>query len=172
MMSHLQSSMRVEAGCWLVEEEHLRAAEQGGGEGEPLLLASRQAPDRGAGEVGHPQPACGGGDIGRGGVEAAEGDRATASACSPGQAAGLQHDAHAGAVVGISGGGSVPATRTSPWSGRPKAHGALDRGGLAGAIGAEHGRDPRGGSVPEPVEGTDEAVAAVQVRDGHSRRRG
>ena len=164
---HLEASMRIEAGCGLVEEEHLWAAEQGGGEGEPLLLAARQATDRGAGEVGHPQPARGGGHIGRGGVEAAEVIEQPHRLAPPGQAAGLQHDTHAGAVVGIGGGRIGPRDPDLAPVRAAQAHGALDRGGLAGAIGAEHGRDPRGGSVPgEPVEGTDGAVAAVQVRDG------
>ena len=42
------AGLRVQARRGLVEEEHVRAADEGGGEGDALLLTTREAANRGA----------------------------------------------------------------------------------------------------------------------------
>ena len=83
----------IEAGRRLIEEHQLGAADHRGGERQPLLLAARQPPERGAGAAGEAEPLDQqpGGD--RVGVEAGHYPQVLPGPGSGRDAAGLEHHA-------------------------------------------------------------------------------
>ena len=122
--AHGDAALGVDAGRRLVEEGHLGPADQGEGEGEPLLLAAREvAPGRGgdgaqADEVEQL--------VRRDGVGVVAGEEAQ-DAVRPEHgvdAAALEHDADAAAERGVVGDGvepEDPRPRRRPGGGSPRA---------------------------------------------------
>ena len=154
----VEAGVRVQPGGRLVQEDHLGAPDEGGGERHPLSLAAGEPADGRAGERGRcragrraRRPAPGRRTGRRGGAAAAPGGCRWA-ARRPAASRPTRARWSAAARQG-----STPSTRTVPAVGTLQALGALDRRGLAGAVGAEHGGDLPGGGRPRH---------AVDARDG------
>ena len=147
---HVEPGVRVEAGGRLVEEEHLGAAEQGGGERHPLPLATGEPAHGRAGErrrcpAGRPARRAARGCGVQGGEVAQQPQRPAGrwAARRPGASRPTRARWSAPARHG-----SAPSTCTDPASGRCSPSSALDRGGLAGAVRAEQRGDRAGRGRP------------------------
>ena len=136
------AGLRVHAGGRLVDEDQLRAADHGHRQGEPLLLAAREPPvrrpparvrDRAAPRAWRRRAG------GRAGRRCAAASRRPARRTRRRRSAASRRSGGAGR--GAPRCGSSPSTRTRPPLRLPVALAGLQRGGLAGAVGAEHGGD-------------------------------
>ena len=89
--------MRIQARGGLVEEEHVRAADEGGSKGDTLLLTAREAANRGAVEGINAQAFCKLFDRVRVGVHGGDVFQQRDGVHGVGQAAVLEHNADLGA---------------------------------------------------------------------------
>ena len=93
--------MRIQARGGLVKEEHVRAADEGGGEGDALLLTTRETANRGAVEGINAEAFCKLFDRVRVGVHGRDVLEQRDGVHGVGQAAVLEHNADLGAQLRV-----------------------------------------------------------------------
>ena len=95
------AGLRIQARGRLVEEEHVRAADEGGGEGDALLLTTRETANRGAVESINAEAFCELFDRVRVGVHGRNMLEQRDGVHGVGQAAVLEHNADLGAQLRV-----------------------------------------------------------------------
>ena len=157
-------------GARLVEEHDLGPADDRGGEREALALAAGQAADGGAGEGAEPEPLGQLAEVARLRVHPGDVGEHLVRADAGGQAAVLQHHADARPQVARLRERVAAEHADGALVGLAQALAALDRGGLARTVGAEH----RGhlAAVGDEVEPVDDGTTAVALDEPGDLERG
>ncbi len=165
MSSHVERrACGSRPGRGLVEEHQLGAPDDRHGKAESLLLAAGEPAVGRASVRLHAEPFDQQVDVERVGVKRGDVPQHLVGAGAGPGSAGLQHDADAGSeLVGV--GDRVEAEHAYGSALRAaKALTGLDRGGLAGAVGAEDRGDGAGvDREVEPVDGGDRSVLHDEV---------
>jgi hypothetical protein len=157
---------RVQTGAHLVQHHHLGSTQQGEHDEQALLLAAGQAAEGGTPAVAQAPLVEQLVGVGRLPVAAGEHRDRLAHLHPLGQDRGLQLHAHPLAYLGRVGGRVQAQHPHRAAVGAAQAGGALDGGGLAGAVGAEHAEDLAGqDGQGQAVDGDLPVVGLAQVTD-------
>ena len=158
--------LRVQAGRGLVEEHQLRAADDGGGEGQPLLLAPGQALERRPGVPGQSEPVKQVGRVEGVGVEARHHPQVLTGPHGRRDPPGLEHHPHPGPQPAGVGHWVQAKHRHRARVRAAVALAYLHRAGLARPVRAQHRRygAPPGGQR-EAVHRRDPSVPFDEVVD-------
>lgn len=149
-LPQIAAGLRVEGGRRLVQEDQLRAVDEGGGDGQALALAAGEVLHEDVPLLGEPhalQRAVGGRRCAA--VQARDRDEVLARALPYEEGRGLGLHAHPGQQVGVAGPGTPAEDGDRAAVGLPQSLHDLDEGRLARPVGAEQSEELAAAHVEE-----------------------
>jgi hypothetical protein len=138
-LEELAPGQRVEVGQRLVQKEQLGSLGQGQGQGDLGALAAGQGADPAVQRHGDPLQPAAGQSLVEAGVELGAKGQVLGGGEVAVQRGVLGHEADLGEQPGVA--GSLAEDTDAAGGGGQQAHGQVEQGGLAGAIGADQGGD-------------------------------